>query len=256
MVDVDAQHALEMAAIQDQQPVETLGADGADEPLGVGVCLWCSDRRVDHLDALAPEDLVEGGGELAVVVVDQEAHPLEHAGKAEIARLLGYPGAGRVGRAARQVDLAVSEFDEEEHVEAAQRDRVDREEVARQHARSLLAEEVAPARACTPRGWLETGAEQDAPHRARRDTQAELEQLAGDPRVAPTRVLACESQHELAHLIINGWTAGSPRRLRPLAADEFAMPAQKRLRRHDQSVAPPPREQAHERGEEGTISRL
>src|SRR6266516_2825247 len=63
MVDVDAQHALEVAAIQDQQPVETLGADGADEPLGVGVCLWCADRRVDHLDALAAEDLVEGGGE-------------------------------------------------------------------------------------------------------------------------------------------------------------------------------------------------
>jgi len=33
------------------------------------------------------------------------------------------------------VDTAVSEFDEKEHVEAAQRDRLDREEVAREHAR-------------------------------------------------------------------------------------------------------------------------
>jgi hypothetical protein len=31
MVDVDAQDPFEVAAVEDQQPVETLGADGADE---------------------------------------------------------------------------------------------------------------------------------------------------------------------------------------------------------------------------------
>jgi hypothetical protein len=35
---------------------------------------------VDHSDAFAAKDLVEGGAELAVAVVDQEAHPLEQAG--------------------------------------------------------------------------------------------------------------------------------------------------------------------------------
>jgi hypothetical protein len=43
---------------------------------------------VDHLDPFAAKDLVEGGGEFAVAVVDQEAHPLEHAGEAQIPRLL------------------------------------------------------------------------------------------------------------------------------------------------------------------------
>lgn len=57
---------------------------------------------VDHVDAFAAEDIVEGGAELAVAVVDQEVHPLEQAGEAEVACLLGDPGPGRVGGAARQ----------------------------------------------------------------------------------------------------------------------------------------------------------
>jgi hypothetical protein len=41
------------------------------------------------------EDLVEGSSELAVAVVDQEAHLLEETGEVEVARLLNEPGAGR-----------------------------------------------------------------------------------------------------------------------------------------------------------------
>ena len=97
---VEAKHSFEVAAAEDQQPVETLGADGADEALGIGIRLRCADRRVDHLDRFVAEDVVEGGAELAVAVVDQEAHPLEQAGEAEVPRLLGDPAARRVGGAA------------------------------------------------------------------------------------------------------------------------------------------------------------
>jgi hypothetical protein len=69
---------------------------------------------VDHLDPFAAEHLVEAGAELAVAVVDQEPRPLEEAGKAEIARLLRDPAAGRVGCAAGEVDAAASELDEEQ----------------------------------------------------------------------------------------------------------------------------------------------
>jgi hypothetical protein len=58
---VGAEHVFEMSATDDQQPVETLGADGADEALGIGVCLWRTDRRLDDIDALAAEDLVKRG---------------------------------------------------------------------------------------------------------------------------------------------------------------------------------------------------
>src|SRR6266496_1616064 len=107
--------------------------------------------------------------ELAVAVVDQEADPLKDAGEAEVARLLGDPGAGWVGRATGEVDAAALDFDEEEHVEAAQRDRLDREEVAGEHAGGLLAEELAPARPRVPRRRPKPVGKQDAPDRARRD---------------------------------------------------------------------------------------
>src|SRR6266487_2961727 len=74
------------------------------------------------------------------------------------------PGAGRVGRTARQQD-----------VQATERDRLDGEEIAREHARGLLAEEVSPARTLTPRRGLEVSCEQQPSHGARRDTAAELQ---------------------------------------------------------------------------------
>ena len=40
-----------------------------------------------------------------------------------------------------------------------------------------------------------------------------------------------------------------------MAAYELSVPAQKRLRRHHQSLTPPPREQARNRSKEGAISR-
>jgi hypothetical protein len=63
---VAAEHVFEVAAAEDQQPVEKLGADRVHEPLCVGVCLWRLNRRLDDLDSFAVEDLVEGGYELAV----------------------------------------------------------------------------------------------------------------------------------------------------------------------------------------------
>src|SRR5439155_17741677 len=45
VVDVDAEHAFEVTAVEDQQPVETLGTYGPDEALRDRVCLrrshWC-----------------------------------------------------------------------------------------------------------------------------------------------------------------------------------------------------------------------
>jgi hypothetical protein len=70
VVDEDPEDALEVASVHDQQPVETLGADGPDEALGDRVRLRRSHRRPDNLDALAPEDRVEVACELAVAVAD------------------------------------------------------------------------------------------------------------------------------------------------------------------------------------------
>ena len=46
MLDEDAEHPLEMPPVEDQQPVETLRADGSDEALRDGVRLRSTHRRL------------------------------------------------------------------------------------------------------------------------------------------------------------------------------------------------------------------
>jgi hypothetical protein len=111
--------------------------------------------------------------------------PLEQVGKAEVARLLKDPGSGRVRRATGKVDTPAAELDEEQHLEAAQRDRLDGEEVAGEEGRSPR--KRWPADRVTARGGLEPGRGKQPPDGARRDAEAELEQLARDPLVAPSR---------------------------------------------------------------------
>src|SRR5438128_10850195 len=69
--------------------------------------------------------------------------------------LLGDPGAGRVGRAAGQVDASAAEFDEEEHVQPLQRDGLDGEEVDREHASRLRPQKRTPREAGTLVGRAE-----------------------------------------------------------------------------------------------------
>ena len=76
VVGVDAEHVVEVAAVEDQQPVEALAADAADPALGVGVRVRRPHRRADDRDAFAAEDVVEAAAELAVAIVDQEAERL------------------------------------------------------------------------------------------------------------------------------------------------------------------------------------
>jgi hypothetical protein len=59
VVDVDAQDVLEVAAVEDQQPVEALDANGSDKPLGDGVGLRRPHRRLHDPDAAGAEYLVE-----------------------------------------------------------------------------------------------------------------------------------------------------------------------------------------------------
>src|SRR6266498_334336 len=108
-----AKHAREVSASHEQEPVEALRADGADEALGDRVRLWSPHWRLDDLNLYAGENGVEVARELAVAVTDQEAKPrgllLERP--RELAHLLGHPGAGWVGGAASEVEAAAGEFD-------------------------------------------------------------------------------------------------------------------------------------------------
>jgi len=76
VADIHAQDTLELAAAEDQQPVEAFPPCAADPALDVRVRVRCPDRRSDHPDSFAAEDSAEGTAELRVAVVDQEPRPL------------------------------------------------------------------------------------------------------------------------------------------------------------------------------------
>ncbi len=72
MIDVDAQDAFEVPTISTEQPVEAL-THGPHASLGDGVRPGCAKRGPHDLNALAPDDLVDGVREPDVAVVDQAA---------------------------------------------------------------------------------------------------------------------------------------------------------------------------------------
>lgn len=55
-IDVDVEHEFEVRRFEDQPPVETLGADGADEAPGDSVRLRRSHRRLHDPGAVAAQD--------------------------------------------------------------------------------------------------------------------------------------------------------------------------------------------------------
>ena len=77
----------------DQEVVEAFPAQGADEAFDDCVRPRCPDRGADDLDVGAGEHGVEGGGELAVSVADQEPELVGAVAEVheQVAGLLGDP---------------------------------------------------------------------------------------------------------------------------------------------------------------------
>jgi hypothetical protein len=69
---VDVEHLLEVAATENEDLVEAVGADCAHPTLGEGVRVRGLNWRADDLDAIGAEDLIEGVAELRVAIMDEE----------------------------------------------------------------------------------------------------------------------------------------------------------------------------------------
>ena len=68
------ENPLKMLLVQNEQPVETLRADGAHEPLGHPVGLRGAKRRANDLDPVTPEHFVKSASEFLVPIANQEAN--------------------------------------------------------------------------------------------------------------------------------------------------------------------------------------
>src|SRR5262249_27795113 len=62
----------QMAFIQDQQPVQTLGSSGPDEPFSDSIRLRHLNRRANDSGPLTFKHRIEAGRKLAVVIADQK----------------------------------------------------------------------------------------------------------------------------------------------------------------------------------------
>src|SRR6266511_1093054 len=243
VVGVGAQDMFELATAEDEQPVEALSTDAADPALGVGVRVRRLDGCADHCDPLSSEDVIEAAAELGVAIVDEEAErlPAVIERHQEVARLLGDPGACWVRGAGDEFDPAALERDEEEHVDPFQPGGLDREEIAGERRRRVLAEEVAPGELISLRRGRQPVADEDRPHRGRRNTDAKTPQLADDPSVAPTRVLASQTDNQRLDATIERRPPRPPVRIRPTPPDQLPVPAQQRRRTHRQTCPGAPR---------------
>ena len=140
-----------------------------------------------HRDTIGPEDLIEGGDELAVAVPDEDLW-LEltvRNAPGQVAGLLRDPVAVGVIGAAGQVHPAGGQLDEEEDVEAAEQDGIDGEEVTSQNGAGVSKEEFAPRQASSTRGRRYALAPEHLADGGSREPVTQLAQLTLDPKVAP-----------------------------------------------------------------------
>src|SRR6187551_2545033 len=104
---------------EDEDAVGEFASDGQDEAFGEAVRSRASRWDLHGVDPDAGQGGIEGGGELAGSVADEEPE----AGGAvvevhqQVAGLLGGPGSGRVAGRAEDVHVAVSDFEGEEDVD-------------------------------------------------------------------------------------------------------------------------------------------
>ena len=93
------------------------------------------------------------------------------------------------------------QFDEEQHIQPSQPDRVDGEEVAGNDPGGLLAQECPPSGGRPPWSGVQPMAAQRGADHRRREAHAKVEQLALDTLVAPARVLPGQADDQLLQLL-------------------------------------------------------
>ena len=96
VADVVAHEAVELTSVPDDGAVEEFASDGSDPALGERVRDRCACGRLEDLESLGPEGLVESVDELAATVSNEcpSAFEAVGVGDEEVSGCLGGPRAG------------------------------------------------------------------------------------------------------------------------------------------------------------------
>jgi hypothetical protein len=162
MAGVLAEDRSQVPFVVDEHPVGALGSCGAYPSLGVTVRPRRLRRGLHFFQALAGEYLVEGAGELGVTIPDEEAECLGPVAEVhdKVAGLLSGPRAVGMLGDADDSHVPVGHFHHEQHVQAAQEDCVNVEEVAGQQPLRLCTQERPPG-SVLPAGRRPAGSAED-----------------------------------------------------------------------------------------------
>src|SRR5207247_11198056 len=119
-----------------------------------------------------------------------------HQGPRQLPRLLGDPGRRRIRCAAGQMHTTAAQLDEKENVEPLQPDRLDREEIDRQHAMAWCLDELTQRHSSALAYRAETRLPQPCADRRRRQRDSNALQFADDQLIASPRVLTRETENQ------------------------------------------------------------
>jgi hypothetical protein len=166
-------------------------------------------RGADDADVPAGEHGVEGGGELAVAVADQEPELVNAVAEVhqQVASLLGHPRSGGLRGDPGDVHAAAVVLDHDEQVEPAQEDGIDVGEVDREDRVGLRGAEPPPRSVPTAAGPGRCPRSSRSPDGGGGNVVAESGEFAVDASVAPGGVLPGHPQHQFADRLRDRRTA-------------------------------------------------
>src|SRR5215472_7225528 len=254
MPGIGLQHGPQVALAVDQHPVRALSPHGPYPPLRITVRPRRPRRGLHGSNALAGKDSIERRSELGVAVPDEEAKRADPVPDIyqQVAGLLSGPCPVRVGGHPQDVHTPGRHLHDEQHIQAPEQDRVDREEITRQQALSLGAQERPPGGIHAAGSRPAPASPQDPADGRLADMMAETGQLAVDPAVSPGRVLTCQPQHQVADLLARSRPARRAR-VGPSAGEETAMPRQPGSRRNQPAATQCGRKQPSQCRQDGPV---
>src|SRR4051812_24557715 len=238
---VGADHDTGVALAVDQHPVRALRPDASNEPFCIAVRARRPGWSLDDLDVVGGEHRVERLGELRVPVPDQEPKAADPVAEIhhEVTSLLGGPLGGRVSGDTEDVHPPGGNLHHDQHVQPAQRDGVDVEEVGREQPGHLRSQEGSPAGVDITWRRADPGGAEDAADGAGADPVAKPDQFPLYPPVPPSRVLPGQPEDKVTYLVADPRASWSVR-VGPMPADHPAVPGHQRAAEREPRPRAPP----------------
>lgn len=146
VLDVLAEHVIQVPTPHYQKVIERLSADARDPALREGIRPRRSIRQVQDSQAFTAKDVVKCDWELGIPIAKQKPHlsPLFLQLPDQVAGLLNHPPRRGMAGAARVMNPPTADLQEEQHVQPLQPGCFHGKEVRGQQLLGMLSEELPP----------------------------------------------------------------------------------------------------------------